>query len=101
VDFGAASSTFTRASWGAVNLGDAPANLRLSLRGPSGEVVRSAILTLRPRQSFERALSGIFPQTGDGRWTVTTEVLGGGPVQTYLFQTGAGGDVSFVPGGAD
>jgi hypothetical protein len=101
VDFGAAPSTFARASWGAVNLGDAPANLRLSLRGPSGEVVRSAGLTLRPRQSFERALNGIFPQTGDGRWTVTTEVVGGGPVQTYLFQTGAGGDVSFVPGSAD
>jgi hypothetical protein len=101
VDFGATPSTFTRASWGAVNLGDAPANLRLSLRGPSGEVVRSAVLTLRPRQSFERALNGIFPQTGDGRWTVTTEVLGGGPVQTYLFQTGAGGDISFVPGRAD
>ena len=101
LDFGAEPSTFARASWGAVNLGDAPTNLRLSLRGPSGEVVRSAGLTLRPRQSFERALGGIFPQTGDGRWTVTTEVLGGGPVQTYLFQTGAGGDVSFVPGRAD
>ncbi|MEO6192174.1 MAG: hypothetical protein ABIS20_04145 [Thermoanaerobaculia bacterium] len=101
MDFGAALSTFTRASWGAVNLGDAPANLRLSLRAPSGEVVRSVELTLRPRQSFERALNGIFPQTGDGRWTVTTEALGGGPVQTYLFQTGAGGDVSFVPGRAD
>ncbi len=101
VDFGAEPSTFARASWGAVNLGDTPANLRLSLRAPSGEVVRSTGLTLRPRQSFERALSGIFPQTGDGRWTVTTEVLGGGPVQTYLFQTGAGGDVSFVPGRAE
>lgn len=101
IDFGAAPSTFARASWGAVNLGDAPANLRLSLRAPSGEVVRSVGLTLRPRQSFERALSGIFPQTGDGRWTVTTEVLGGGPVQTYLFQTGAGGDISFVPGHAN
>ena len=54
VDFGAAPSTFTRASWGAVNLGDAPANLRLSLRGPSGEVVRSAEL-MRPRG---RASSG-------------------------------------------
>jgi hypothetical protein len=101
VDFGAAPSAFARASWGAVNLGDAPASLRLSLRSPSGEVARSATLALRPRQSFERALAGIFPQTGDGRWTVTTEVLGGGPVQTYLFQTGAGGDVSFVPGRAD
>ena len=34
VDFGAAPSTVTRASWGAVNLGEAPANLRLSLRVP-------------------------------------------------------------------
>jgi hypothetical protein len=102
VDFGAAPSAFVRASWGAVNLGDTPASLRLSLRGASGEVVRSTQLTLRSRQSFERALTGIFPQAGDGgRWTITTEVLGGGPVQTYLFQTGAGGDVSFLPGRAD
>ncbi len=101
VDFGAAPSAFASASWGAVNLGDASVSLRLSLRDASGEVVRSTGLTLRPAQGFERALTGIFPQAGTGRWTVTTEVLGGGPVQTYLFQTGAGGDVSFLPGRAD
>jgi hypothetical protein len=101
VDFGAESSAFARANWGAVNPADAPATLRLSLRSPSGEVVRTAQIALRPRQSLERPLVGIFPQAGSGRWTVTTEVLAGGPVQTYLFQTDAGGDVSFVPGSAE
>jgi hypothetical protein len=105
VSVGAEPSAFARSSWGAVNLGDAPATLRLSLRGPSGEVVSSAQVTLRPRQPFERTLAGVFPQAGaqagDGRWTVAADVLGGGPVQTYLFQTGAGGDVSFLPGSAD
>ena len=50
---------------------------------------------------FERSLDGLFPQAGEGRWTVAADVLGGGPVQTYLFQTGAGGDVSFLPGRAE
>lgn len=100
-DFGAEPSTFVAANWGAVNLGDAPAPLRLTLRSSSGEAVQSIQLTLRPRQHLERGLAGLFPQAADGRWTVTTEVLGGGPVQTYTFQTGAAGDVSFVSGGAD
>ncbi|HEY0514292.1 MAG TPA: hypothetical protein VGH73_20475 [Thermoanaerobaculia bacterium] len=102
VDFGAEPSTFVRPSWGSINLGGAPAVLRLSLRNPSGEVAGTAQVTLRPSQPFERALSALFPQAADGgRWTLATEVLGGGPVQTYLFQTGAGGDVSFVPGSAE
>jgi hypothetical protein len=101
VDFGAEPSTFTRSNWGAVNPGDAPATLRLSLRNPAGEVVRTAQVTLRPRQSFERTLAGIFPQATSGRWTVASEVLAGGPVQSYLFQTGAGGDVSFVSGSTE
>ena len=50
---------------------------------------------------IDLSASGHQPMvSGDGRWTVTTEVLGGGPVRTYLFQTGAGGDISFVPGRA-
>ncbi len=100
VAFGAEPSAFARSTWGAVNLGDSPATLRLSLRGPSGEVVSSVQVVLRPRQPFERTLAGVFPQAGSGRWTVAADVLGGGPVQTYLFQTGAGGDVSFLPGSA-
>jgi len=98
VDFGAEPSPFSRANWGAVNRGDLPATLRLSLRSPSGEVVRTAQVALRPRQSLERSLAAIFPQATTGRWTVATEVQAGGPVQTYLFQTGAGGDISFVSG---
>ena len=41
IDFGAEPSAFARANWGAVNPGDSPATLRLSLRSPSGEVVRA------------------------------------------------------------
>jgi hypothetical protein len=101
VDFGAESSAFDRFNWGAVNPGDTPATLRLSLRNPAGEVVRAAQITLRPRQSFERTLAGIFPQAASGRWTVASEVLAGGPVRTYLFQTGAGGNISFIPGSTE
>jgi len=102
VNFGIEPSTFTRASWGAVDLEDAPASLRLSLRDISGTVVASALVTLRPRQPFERTLQAIFPQAvAGGRWTVGTEVLGSGPVQTWIVQTGAGGDVSIVPGRPD
>ena len=101
LDFGAEPSTFTRASWGAIDLGDAPAELRLTLRDAFGSVAASTLVTLRPRQPFERTLQAIFPQAVTGRWTVGAEILSGGPVQTWIVQTGAGGDVSFMPGRPD
>jgi len=99
--FGAETSTLVRASYGAVNLGSQPAVLRLSLKDSSGSVLRTARVPLAPRQHFERDLLAIFPDAGSGRWTVVAEVANGGPVTAYLVQTGAGGDLSFVPGSLD
>jgi hypothetical protein len=99
--FGAETSTLVRASYGVVNLGDQPAILRLSLKDSSGSVLRTARVALAPKQHFERDLLAIFPGAGAGRWTVMAEVASGGPVTAYLVQTGAGGDLSFVPGSLD
>ncbi|MFL6192919.1 MAG: PKD domain-containing protein [Thermoanaerobaculia bacterium] len=101
LDFGAEPSLLVRSFWGAVNLGQAPVTLRLSLRDASGVAAGTAQVALRPGQLLERNLTALFPAIAAipaGRWTVAAEVLGGGPVQTYLLQTGAGGDLSFVPG---
>jgi PKD domain len=101
INIGAEPSSLVRTSYGAVNLGSQPAVLRLSLKDSAGSVLRTARLPLAPKQHFERDLLAIFPGAGSGRWTVTAEVVSGGPVTAYLLQTGAGGDLSFVPGSLD
>jgi hypothetical protein len=101
VSFGAEPSTLVRASYGVVNLSDTPAVLTLSLKASSGAVRKTVQVTLRPRQHLERDLQGYFPEAGPGHWTVSAEVASGGPVLTYLSQTGAGGSLSFVSGSAD
>jgi hypothetical protein len=99
--FEAETSSLVRASYGAVNLSDQPAVLRLSLKDPAGSVLRTTRLPLAPKQHFERDLLAIFPGAGSGRWTVVAEVASGGPVTAYLVQTGAGGGLSFVPASLD
>jgi hypothetical protein len=101
ISIGAEPSSLVHASYGAVNLGSQPAVLRLSLKDSAGSVLRTARLPLAPKQHFERDLLAIFPGAGSGRWTVVAEVASGGPVTAYLLQTGAGGDLSFVPGSLD
>jgi hypothetical protein len=98
LDFGAEPSLFVRSFWGAVNLGASPVTLRLTLRDAAGAAAGSAQVTLRPGQLLERNLAALFPAAASGAWTVLTEAPGGALVRTYLLQTGAEGDLSFVPG---
>lgn len=99
VDFGAEQLTVSRSSYGVVNLHNAPTTVRVTLRDEKGAQIAQTTFSLKARQHFERTLLGVFPGLANGsNWHVTTEVVGGGEVLTYLANINATGDVFYVPG---
>lgn len=99
VDFGAEQLPTSRSSYGVINLNNAPTSVRLTLEDEKGTVLGQTTFSLKARQHFERTLLGVFSGLANGsNWSVTTEVLGGGDVLTYLANINATGDVFYVPG---
>lgn len=101
VDFGIEQSALFRSQYGAVNLRDGRTELRLTLRDANGDrLAEEVTLVLKPRQHLELNLATLFGSeaTGGRNWSVTTEVVSGGPVTTYLANINTSGDVFFVPG---
>lgn len=99
VDFGAEQLPISRSSYGVVNLNNAPTNVRVTLADEKGTQLAQTTFALKARQHFERTLLGVFPGLANGsNWHVTTEVVGGGDVLTYLANINATGDVFYVPG---
>lgn len=102
VIFGAGQTSLSSSFYGAVNLGNGTTTLRLTLKSPEGQVLGRTHLPLKPRQSLERAVAALFPRMSqDGRWSISTEVVRGGPVLTHLTAVDANGQVFFLPGRAD
>ncbi|HSL83786.1 MAG TPA: hypothetical protein VLF66_13505, partial [Thermoanaerobaculia bacterium] len=102
VDFGIEQSELFRSQYGAVNLEDGRTELALTLRDANGAVLGETTLVLRARQHLELNLTTLFGDAAaKGRnWSVTTRVVSGGPVTTYLANINTSGDVFFVPGKA-
>jgi hypothetical protein len=99
VDLDARQTASSRSSFGLVNLSAAGTALRLTLRDSAGRVLGTTRVVLAPRQHLERNVAGLFQGVGSGRnWVVETQVVGGGPVLTYLAHVDSRGDLSFVPG---
>ncbi len=99
VDFGAEQLPVSRSSYGVINLNNAPTNVRLTLADETGKTLAQTTFSLQARQHFERTLLGVFPGIPNGsNWHVTTEVLSGDDVLTYLANINATGDVFYVPG---
>ena len=99
VDFGAEQLPISRSSYGVINLNNAPTTVRLTLADAGGTMLGQATFSLKARQHFERTLLGVFSGLANGsNWHVTTEVVGGGDVLTYLANINATGDVFYVPG---
>jgi hypothetical protein len=62
-------------------------------------VLAQRTLVLRPRQHLELNLGTVFEGMDEGRnWSVSTEVVEGGPVMTYLANINRSGDIFLVPG---
>ena len=102
VDFAIEQSELFRSQYGCLNLEDGRTELRLILRDANGDELGRTTLVLKARQHLELNLTALFGAAAEsGRnWSVTTEVLSGGPVLTYLANINASGDVFFVPGRA-
>ncbi len=99
VDFGAEQLPISRSSYGLINLNNAPTTVRLTLADEKGAVLGQTTFSLKARQHFERTLLGVFTGLANGsNWHVTTEVVSGGDVLTYLANINATGDVFYVPG---
>ena len=100
VDFGIEQSSLFRSQYGVVNLLPARTELHLVLRDANGTLLSEADVALRPRQHLELNLAAIFGDVAlEGEnWSVTTEVVSGGPVMPYLANINTSGDVFFVPG---
>jgi hypothetical protein len=99
IDAGARQTTVSRTSFGVVNLTAASTSLGLTLKDADGHALATTQLSLKPRQHLERNLAGLFPGIGNGEsWNIETEVVGGGPVLTYLTQIDASGDISYSLG---
>ncbi len=99
VDFGAEQQPISRSSYGVINLNNAPTSVRVTLEDEKGTVLGQTTFALKARQHFERTLAGVFTGLANGsNWHVTTEVVGGGDVLTYLANINATGDVFYVPG---
>lgn len=99
IDAGAQQTAVSRTNLGIVNLASAGTKLWLTLRDASGLLLATSRISLKPHQHLERNLAGLFPGTGHGAgWTIETDVLGGGPVLTYLTRIDANGDISYAPG---
>ncbi len=99
VDFGAEQSDLFHSQFGAVNLRNGTTHLQLTLRDANGTALAASPLTLRPRQHYELNLVTVFgPAAASGRnWSVTADVVDGGPVMTYLANINASGDIFLVP----
>ncbi len=99
VDFGAEQSELFHSQFGAVNLKNGFTQLHLTLRNANGDALAQSSLSLQPRQHFELNLVTVFgPVAAAGRnWSVTTDVVSGGPVMTYLANINASGDIFLVP----
>jgi hypothetical protein len=102
VDFAIEQSELFRSQYGCLNVEDGRTELRLILRDANGDELGRTTLVLKARQHLELNLTALFGAAAEsGRnWSVTTEVLSGGPVLTYLANINASGDVFFVPGRA-
>lgn len=101
VDFGAEQSDLFRSQYGAVNLRNGRTELHVTLSDGNGTTLAENTLVLKARQHLELNLATVFPGTGDGQnWSVTTEVVDGGPVMTYLANINTSGDIFLVPGHA-
>ncbi len=101
IDAGAQQTPVSRTGFGIVNLTAASTSLRLALKDAEGHLFATAQVSLKPRQHLERNVAGLFPGVGNGEsWSIETEVMGGGPVLTYLIRIDASGDISYVPGRA-
>jgi len=99
VDFGAEQSDLFRSQYGAVNLRNGRTELHVTLTDGNGAVLTQNTLVLKARQHLELNLATVFPGTENGQnWTVTTEVVAGGPVMTYLANINTSGDIFLVPG---
>ncbi len=99
VDFGAEQLPISRSSYGVINLNNAPTTVRLTLADQAGTTLGQTTFSLKARQHFERTLVGVFAGLANGsNWHVTTEVVSGGDVLTYLANINATGDVFYVPG---
>ncbi|HUF77275.1 MAG TPA: hypothetical protein VMR44_00005, partial [Thermoanaerobaculia bacterium] len=100
VDFAIEQSALFRSQYGCVNLRSGRTELLLTLRDANGAELGQTTLVLKARQHLELNLTTLFgPAAESGRnWSVTTEVVSGGPVMTYLANINASGDVFFVPG---
>jgi hypothetical protein len=96
IDAGVRQTAVSRTSFGVVNLTSASTSLGLTLKDTGGHALATAQLSLKPRQHLERNLAGLFPGIGNGEsWNIETEVVGGGPVLTYLTQIDSSGDISY------
>jgi hypothetical protein len=102
VDFGIEQSSRFRSQFGMVNLRAARTDVRLVLRDANGALLAESEIALRPFQHLELNLATIFGDVAaEGEnWSVTTEVVSGGPVMPYLANINTSGDVFFVPGEA-
>lgn len=99
IDFGAEQSDLFRSQYGVVNRHAGPTELRLALRDGNGGMIAQRTLVLQALQHLELNLRTIFAGTGEGKnWSVSTEVVDGGPVMTYLANINTSGDVFLVPG---
>ncbi|MGD2114835.1 MAG: hypothetical protein PVG07_07275 [Acidobacteriota bacterium] len=101
VDFGSEQSDLFRSQYGVVSLFDGRTELDLTLRDANGGVLATRTLVLKQRQHLELNLGTIFEGMDTGRnWSVSTEVVAGGPVMTYLANINRSGDIFLVPGRA-
>ncbi len=101
VDFGIEQSSVFRSQYGAVSLFGGTTKIALTLRDGNGKALGTADRVLKPFQHLELNLATLFDGATEGRnWSVTTEVVEGGPVMTYLANINTSGDVFLVPGHA-
>ena len=101
VDFGIEQSSLFRSQYGVVSLHGGSTELQLTLRDGNGKTLGTASRVLKPFQHLELNLATLFDGAATGRnWSVTTQVVDGGPVMTYLANINTSGDVFLVPGHA-
>jgi len=101
VDFGIEQSTRFRSQYGVVSLSGGQTQLELTLRDGNSKVLGTVIRGLKPFQHLELNLATLFDGADSGQnWSVTTRVVHGGPVMTYLANINTSGDVFLVPGHA-
>jgi len=101
IDFGIEQSSVFHSQYGVVSLLNGRTDIRLTLRDGNGKVLGEATRALKPRQHLELNVATLFDVAVAGQnWSITTEVLSGGPVMTYLANINTSGDVFLVPGHA-